>query len=101
MTMRIMKTKKCSHKGHKGKRELEINKFSPHPNTKDKKQSICKECNKRLALRRARKISLKKKKQKGKDPKFDYKEKKLDYNELVVDILDVEDIPDDILICDL
>ena len=92
-----MRTKSCTHKSHGGKRELPITEFSRHPATKDGYQSICKKCNLKLANRRSRKLSLRKKKMKGKDSIKDYKVNH-DYKQKNYD---VKDIPSDAFICDV
>jgi hypothetical protein len=55
--------------------------FSSHPKTKDGLQSICKECNRKLALKRAKRLSTERKKEQG--LYLDYREdkSKLDYQE--------------------
>lgn len=77
--------KTCTHPEHKGRRNIPLTYFSKHPKTKDGRQSICKECNRRAARERVRRLQKEKKKIK---PRQDYKEplEELDYHELKEDL---------------
>ena len=96
-----MKTKSCTHRGHKGQRELPMAGFSLHPDTRDGRQSICKVCNARLAYARAAKLSEQRRRERGQDPMKRYREevKTMTYKESPVDYK--EEISPDVLLRDL
>ena len=96
-----MKTKPCTHRGHKGRRELPLAGFSLHPKTRDGRQSICKACNARLAYARSAKRSEQRRREKGQDPMKRYREeaKAMTYREAPADYK--EEISPDVLLRDL
>ncbi len=102
-----MKTKLCSHPGHIGKRLLPVTAFSPHPGTQDGYQSICKNCNRRLARERARRLARERRKEQNREKHLlDYKEvpAEVDYIENIKEVdwaEEFEDIPEDIPLKDL
>jgi len=51
-----MKSKKCNHRFHIGSRDVLLEGFSYHPLTKDKLQSTCKDCNKKMVYARAKRM---------------------------------------------
>lgn len=70
-----MKTKSCTHKNHKGDRELPITEFSRHPKTKDGYQSVCKVCNLALINERNRLKTLDRKEEQLKEKQENKKDK--------------------------
>lgn len=98
-----MKTKSCSHKDHKGPRELPVTRFSLHPKTSDGYQSICKACNIRLITKRKRRIAAARARERGRDPKKDYAENKqgIDFKEQIGLVDYVDEVSDSAPIGDL
>ena len=97
-----MKKKRCSHKDHLGDNPLPVARFSPHPNTSDGLQSICKDCNRRLALARAKRLTAERRRAKGMEPELDFAEPEvLDYYEDPDFVEYRDDVPDDVLLSNL
>lgn len=96
-----MKTKLCTHKDHKGRRELPLSSFSKHPKTRSGRQSICKECNKRLCYALSAKKTRQRRRLKGQEPLEVYKKqvKEMIYKEPPLDYR--EEITPDVLLRDL
>lgn len=96
-----MKLKSCTHRDHKGPRDLPLSQFSKHPGMRDGRQSICRECNKRLAYARAARLSRERRALKGQEPlevyrrqvrDMIYREPPLDYAEAITPDILLEDL---------